>query len=194
MLSTKLALRLARRLQRASEASRPVRSGHDNSWQRIVSRFELASRVQERHAFIAARYFPNALRNLTADLKLFCFSRKWNSLAGCTLSRREIPMSKSRVYSPAERVVILKRYLVEKVPISDLCDECGIHVNQFHAWLKIFFENGAAAFATSRPTKAVDSAKDKKIEQLEAKLVRKNEVMAELLEAHTELKKSLGES
>jgi hypothetical protein len=69
MLSTKLTLRLARRLQGAWEASRPVRSGHDNAWQRIVSRFELASRVQERHAFIAARYFPNALSNLTGDLK-----------------------------------------------------------------------------------------------------------------------------
>jgi len=103
-------------------------------------------------------------------------------------------MSKSRVYSPTERVAILKRYLVEKVPISDLCEEFAIHVNQFHAWLKIFFENGAAAFETPRPTKAVENAHAKKIEQLEAKLVRKNEVMAELLEAHTELKKSLGES
>jgi transposase len=103
-------------------------------------------------------------------------------------------MSKSRVYSPAERVAILKRYLVEKVPISDLCEEFTIHVNQFHAWLKIFFENGAVAFETPRPTKAVENAHAKKIEQLEAKLVRKNEVMAELLEAHTELKKSLGES
>ena len=107
-------------------------------------------------------------------------------------------MSKSRVYSPTERVAILKRYLVEKVPISDLCDECAIHVNQFHAWLKIFFENGAAAFETPRPTKAVENAHAKKIEQLEAKLVRKNEVMAEvmaeLLEAHTELKKVLGKA
>ena len=49
------------------------------------------------------------------------------------------------------------------------------------------FENG-------RKAKAVDNAKDKKIQQLEAKLTRKNEVMAELMEAHTELKKSLGES
>lgn len=103
-------------------------------------------------------------------------------------------MSKSRAYSPAERVAILKRYLVEKVPISDLCDQYDIHVNLFHAWLKTFFENGAAAFKSSRPIKAVEQAKDKKIEQLEAKLARKNDVMAELLEAHTELKKVLGKA
>ena len=47
-------------------------------------------------------------------------------------------------------------------------------------------ENGRAA-------KAADNAKDEKIQKLEAKLVRKNEVMAELMEAHTELKKNLGE-
>ena len=53
--------------------------------------------------------------------------------------------------------------------------------------------NGHAAFDNGRKTKAGEDAKDKKIQQLEAKLTRKNEVMAELMEAHTELKKSLGE-
>lgn len=104
-------------------------------------------------------------------------------------------MSKPRVFSAAEKVTILKKHLVEKVPVSDLCDEHQIHVNTFYHWLKIFFENGAAAFeATNRKPKAQADAKDKKIEQLEAKLIRKNEVVAELLEAHTTLKKSLGES
>lgn len=28
-------------------------------------------------------------------------------------------------YSPEEKVAILKRHLVEKVPVSDLCDELG---------------------------------------------------------------------
>ena len=103
-------------------------------------------------------------------------------------------MSKLRVFSAAEKVVILKKHLVEKVPVSDLCDEYKIHVNTFYHWIKIFFENGAAAFQANSKPKAAADAKDKKIEQLEAKLIRKNEVVAELLEAHTSLKKSLGES
>jgi transposase-like protein len=102
-------------------------------------------------------------------------------------------MSKPRVFSSAEKVAILKKHLVEKVPISDLCDQHKIHVNTFYNWLKVFFENGAAAFEAHTKPKAASDAKDKKIEQLEAKLVRKNEVVAELLEAHTTLKKSLGE-
>ncbi len=98
-----------------------------------------------------------------------------------------------RHFSGAEKVAILKRHLVEKVPVSDLCDELQLFPNQVYAWLKEFFENGQAAFDNGRKSKAVEDANVKKIAQLEAKLVRKNEVMAELMEAHTELKKSLGE-
>ena len=98
-----------------------------------------------------------------------------------------------RHFSGADKVAILKRHLLDKVPISDLCDEFGLQVSQFHQWQRQFFENGQAAFDNGRKSKAVEDAKDRKIEQLEAKLQRKNEVMAELMEAHTVLKKELGE-
>ena len=98
-----------------------------------------------------------------------------------------------RHFSGAEKVAILKRHLLEKVSIADLCDELQLYPNQVHAWLKEFFENGHAAFDNGRKSKAVEDAQQNKIEQLEAKLTRKNEVMAELMEAHTQLKKDLGE-
>ena len=99
-----------------------------------------------------------------------------------------------RHFAGTEKVAILKRHLLDKVPISDLCDELGLYPNQVYGWLKDFFDNGHVAFDNGRKSKAVEDAKDRKIEQLEAKLTRKNEVMAELMEAHTELKKSLGET
>jgi transposase len=49
-------------------------------------------------------------------------------------------------YTPEEKVAILRRYLVEGVPISDLCDERGLQPTVFYRWQKEFFENGAAAF------------------------------------------------
>jgi transposase len=98
-----------------------------------------------------------------------------------------------RHFAGTEKVAILKRHLVDKVPVSDLCDELHIYPNQLYGWLKEFFENGHAAFDNGRKAKAVEDGKDKKIEQLEAKLVRKNEVLAELMEEHTQLKKNLGE-
>ena len=101
-------------------------------------------------------------------------------------------MSRTRKnYTPEEKVTILKRHLVEKVPVSDLCDEAGLNPTVFYGWQKLLFENGAAAFQKTRG-RQVDR-RDEKIEKLEAKLAQKNEVLAELLEEHVQLKKELGE-
>jgi transposase len=47
-------------------------------------------------------------------------------------------------YTPEEKVAILRRHLVEGVPISDLCDEMGLQPTVFYRWQKELFENGAA--------------------------------------------------
>ncbi len=80
------------------------------------------------------------------------------------------------------------------VAVSDLCDEYDIYPTQFYAWLKEFFENGHTAFDNGRKSKAVEDAKNQKIERLEAKLQRKDAVLAELMEEHVLLKKELGET
>jgi len=105
-------------------------------------------------------------------------------------------MSKRKHLSPEQKVSIVRRHLVEKVPISDLCDEFGIHATQVYAWQKQLFENGTLAFerrANSANKRRQEDAATKKIAQLEAKLQKKNEVVAELLEEHVQLKKELGE-
>ena len=103
-------------------------------------------------------------------------------------------MSKPRRhFSGPDKVAILKRHLIDRVAVSDLCDELELYPNQFYAWLKEFFENGHLAFDNGRKSKAVEDAKDQKIERLEAKLQRKDSVLAELMEEHTLLKKELGE-
>jgi transposase-like protein len=103
-------------------------------------------------------------------------------------------MSKPRRhFAGTEKVAILKRHLVDKVAVSNLCDEYDLYPNQFYGWLKEFFENGHVAFDNGRKSKAAEDAKDQKIERLEAKLQRKDSVLAELMEEHTLLKKELGE-
>lgn len=98
-----------------------------------------------------------------------------------------------RHFEGTEKVAILKRHLVDKVPVSDLCDEYDLYPNQFYGWLKEFFENGHVAFDNGRKSRAAENAKDQKIEKLEAKLQRKDAVLAELMEEHVQLKKELGE-
>ena len=99
-----------------------------------------------------------------------------------------------RHFSDQEKVAIIKRHLVDKVPVSDLCDELKLYPNQFYDWLKKFFENGHLAFANGRKARGTEDAQQARIQQLEAKLTRKNEVMAELMEALTEEKKRNGEA
>ena len=98
-----------------------------------------------------------------------------------------------RHFSGPEKVAIRKRHLLEKTPGSDRCDELGIAPNLFYRWQKEFFENGHAAFENDRKSKVAEDAKQRKLEQLEAKLQRKNEVLSELMEEHTQLTKELGE-
>ena len=98
-----------------------------------------------------------------------------------------------RHFSPQEKVAVLKRHLLEKIPVSNLCDELDIYPTQFYGWLKEFFENGHVAFDNGRKSKAEEDTKDRKIEQLQAKMQRKDSVLAELMEEYTLLKKNLGE-
>ena len=98
-----------------------------------------------------------------------------------------------RHFSGSDKVAILKKHLIDKVAVSNLCDEHDLYPTQFYSWLKEFFENGHLAFTTDRTAKAAESAKDHKIEKLEAKLQRKDAVLAELMEEHITLKKELGE-
>jgi transposase len=93
--------------------------------------------------------------------------------------------------SGAEKVAILKRHLVDRVPVSDLCDEYKLNPTVFYRWQKEFFEHGAAAFDRNKTKKK--KQEEIKIQALEQKLQRKNEVLSELMEEHVKLKKDLGE-
>jgi len=86
-------------------------------------------------------------------------------------------MTKQRKHlTPEEKVAILRRHLVEKVPVSTVCEEAAIRPSQFYLWHKQFFENGAAAFQRGPRTKP-DQAQQR-IASLEQKLQTKNQVLA----------------
>ena len=94
-------------------------------------------------------------------------------------------------YTAEEKVAILRRHLLEQEQVSKLCDELGLAPTAFYRWQKELFENGAAAFQSK--ARANHQAEQERIEYLEKKIQRKDEVLAELMEEHVALKKSLGE-
>jgi transposase len=97
-----------------------------------------------------------------------------------------------RHFSGADKVKILREHLLDKIPVSQVCDKHEITPTMFYQWQKIFFENGTAAFER-QPSHSRVSVDQKKITQLEQKLQRKDEVLAELMTEHIMLKKNLGE-
>ena len=59
-------------------------------------------------------------------------------------------MKKARKqYTAEEKVAILRRHLLDKEPVSKLCDELALQPTVFYRWQKEFFKNGAAAFQTN---------------------------------------------
>ncbi|SRR6266404_4829573 len=94
-------------------------------------------------------------------------------------------------YTADEKVAILRRHLLEGAAVSTLCDELGLQPTVFYRWQKEFFENGAAAFQNKG--RSDPQAEQERIEYLEKKIQRKDEVLAELMAEHVALKKDLGE-
>ena len=102
--------------------------------------------------------------------------------------------SSRRHFTPEQKVAILREHLLDEVPVSEVCDRHHIQVSLFYLWQKEFFENGHRAFlANGRRQRRIEDARQQRIEALEAKLHRKDSVIAELMQEHVELKKSLGE-
>jgi transposase len=101
---------------------------------------------------------------------------------------RRFSMRKPRKnYAPVEKVAILRRHLIDHVPVSDLCDEPQLAPTVFYLWQKPFFENGPAAFERKNATP--DGHLQRTIAALRDKLQRKNEVVAELMYEHIKIKK-----
>jgi transposase-like protein len=96
--------------------------------------------------------------------------------------------STRRHFTPEQKVAILREHLLDQTPVSEVCDRHHIAVSLFYLWQKEFFENGHRAFAANGR-----QAKRQKIAALEARLHRKDGVIAELMEELVQLKKSLGE-
>ena len=99
--------------------------------------------------------------------------------------------SNRRNFTAVEKVAILKRHLLEKISVSEICQKFDLQPTVFYRWQKQFFEQGFLAFENSAKPKT--EPLQAKINQLEEKLTRKNEVVSELMETHLKLKKSLGE-
>jgi transposase-like protein len=103
------------------------------------------------------------------------------------------PRRERHHFTAQQKVAIVKRHLVDGVPVSGLCHQHQPLPTKFYQWQKQFFWDGAAAF--ERQTKPTGpSLAERRVQQLEAKLAVKNKVIAELMAECVSLKKVAGAS
>lgn len=105
--------------------------------------------------------------------------------------------TRRRQFTADEKATILRRHLADKVPVSDLCDEYHIQPSLFYIWQRQALENLSAALQDGRTLRGQSqaaSADRARLVALEAKLAKKDAIIADVSEEYLALKKKLGES
>lgn len=101
--------------------------------------------------------------------------------------------SHRRYFTAEQKAELLRRHIEDKVPVSTLCNENDLQPSVFYKWYRQLLANAAAALATTK-----NSTRERELEQkvaaLEAKLGKKDAVIAEVSEEFVRLKKALGET
>ena len=100
-----------------------------------------------------------------------------------------------RHHTPDQKINLLRRHHLEKVPVSEVCEGAELQPSVFYGWQRHLFEHGALAFGESR--KRIETSREQQleaeIERLKARLARKDEVIADVTEELVKVKKSAGE-
>ena len=98
-----------------------------------------------------------------------------------------------RRFTPQQKAEIVRRHLAGKEAVSALAEEFGVQPSQIHGWVNQVLAEAEAAFQRRAAAGRGERRKDDRIAQLEAKLVQKNEVIAELMEENVRAKKASGD-
>jgi transposase len=88
---------------------------------------------------------------------------------------------------------LLKKHHIEKVPVSDLCDEHGLHPSLFYGWQQQLFERASQALAGDRRAPSKERELEEMVERLKKKLAEQDAVIAEVTAELVKTKKENGE-
>lgn len=98
-------------------------------------------------------------------------------------------MRQRQRFSPQKKVIILREHIENQVPLSELSERYGIHVNLLYRWKKKLFEGALETFSQKHVQR--NQAQSHKISRLEARMSDKDRLISELVEENIALKKSL---
>jgi len=101
-----------------------------------------------------------------------------------------MPRPRRSNFTAAEKVAIVREALLERTPVSEVCERHRIQPSQFYQWQKQLCEHGAAACGHDVDREASRLAKQ--VEALQARRSEKDGVIAEISQEYVRLKKANG--
>lgn len=95
-----------------------------------------------------------------------------------------------RKFTPQDKAAIVREHLIEKVPVSDLCDKHGLKPTLFYRWQKDMLENMASLFERQAGSESATLKREN--EALRQRLADKDRVIAQIMEDFVAVKKTIG--
>lgn len=102
-------------------------------------------------------------------------------------------MSRKARKTGVQKARILRDVYKEQVPISQAAEQNQVAPQDIYRWEKKLFEAAPEILTSKAGRPRNETLLIKKIEELEAKLKKKDEVIAEIVAENLTIKKSLGE-
>lgn len=100
-------------------------------------------------------------------------------------------MAQRKTYSADQKAMILRELLEDKVPISQLVEKYGVHVNDIYNWKKKLFEGASQIFTNGKTPERKNDESQERINALEAKLKKRDEAISFLVQDNIALKKNI---
>lgn len=102
----------------------------------------------------------------------------------------ETSKSGTKEFAAEQKINILKRHLLDGVPVATLCRNFGMDPGEYQQWQQLFFQAGERAFEPVVPREA--GAVERRIATIEQKIQMAGKVLVELRENVNQLRKESG--
>jgi transposase-like protein len=99
-----------------------------------------------------------------------------------------------RRHTAEQKAELLRQHVVAKKPVSEICNEAKIQPSLFYTWQRELLAGAPSLFASGGRSPSREKELEKKVSRLEARVARKDQIIAEVTEEYVKLKKELGEA
>jgi transposase-like protein len=99
-----------------------------------------------------------------------------------------------RRHTAEQKAELLRQHIVDKKPVSDICNAAQIQPSLFYTWQRELMAGAVTLFSNGGRSPSREKQLEEKVSRLEARVTHKDQVIAEVTEEYVKLKKELGEA